>query len=151
MKQNDFQKLIFKLEQKKLSEKTVFDFFKFGKQAFDCLYEMVSQNQLSDRQTRNALHILFMLSKEHCHSEKNRLLELVLAQATNERRIVRAEAAVIAVYLTRFGEDFPKNIQEFSMSLDDRALVIPILEKAIEKGLPEPSGSYVKDFIFHKI
>ncbi len=139
----NIQKLVKELDRNKLSASVEEQLLKFGDQAFDYLYQAVSNGELTDRQTANALHVLFVLTREHCYGRQCQLFELVKTKIMDSAEETRAEASVAAIYLTRIGERFP----HLGIELYTKPDFIITMKEVLDQGIPEPACSYIKNYV----
>ncbi len=138
----NIEKLVKELDRKKLSASIEISLLRLGDQAFDYLYDAVENDKFTIRQTVNALHVLFVLTREHCYGRQNQLFRLVEKKIMDDRKEIRAEASVVAIYLARVGEGFPK----LGILYNKTDLIIA-MKTVLHQGIPEPARSFVENYV----
>jgi hypothetical protein len=142
------RKLTRELDRKRLPGSIELEFIKLGRIAYDYLYNAVKERIFSDRQTVNALHLLFMLTREHCYGLQNQLLQLTLELSSDANIDVRTIATVISIRIFLI----TKTVPGLEIPLAQRNIMAPFVERAIQLGLKsQHDQSYAEDFLKGKI
>jgi hypothetical protein len=139
--------LISELDSEALSDSLELEFAKMGQKAFDRLAEAVRTSALSERQARNAINLMFRLTRESAYGSQKALQDLCMMLSMDARRAVRSEAVVTLIRLTLLGEAMP----QIELRLAGRESVSLTVAKATEKGLEPAALSYVDDFVAKRI
>ena len=111
---------------------------KLGKPAYLHLMGVMRKGELTENQTRNALHALFRLRG---HGDETELLSLYLKFVADERIKVRSDAVKLVIGLVKMDKAMKRN-RELLRAEDFRSL-----RSALDRGVEKPVEELARGFI----